>query len=147
MLAQSIGLSTGDALGLPVSVINSTTETLAYVEFLASVREMTCCWLLQTPGEGEVLVDVRASGICGTDVHVKNDAFPYWPPVILGHEFSGVVVELGTGCKHYQIGDRVDCGAAAEDKYSNADCENPSSGHFETSIAACAAASRASGTR
>ncbi len=59
------------------------------------------------PGPGEVLVEVRASGICGTDVHVKNDTFPYWPPVILGHEFSGVVVELGAECRHYKLGDRV----------------------------------------
>ncbi|MBN2218428.1 MAG: alcohol dehydrogenase catalytic domain-containing protein [Pirellulales bacterium] len=59
------------------------------------------------PGPGEVLIEVRASGICGTDVHVKNDTFPYWPPVILGHEFAGVVVELGPGCRRYALGDRV----------------------------------------
>lgn len=59
------------------------------------------------PAAGEVLIEVRSSGICGTDVHVKHDRFPYWPPVILGHEFSGVVVELGLDCKHYRVGDRV----------------------------------------
>ncbi len=59
------------------------------------------------PAAGEVLIEIRAAGICGTDVHVKNDRFPYWPPVILGHEFSGVVVELGPDCKHYRVGDRV----------------------------------------
>lgn len=59
------------------------------------------------PGPGEVLVEVRASGICGTDVHVKNDTFPYWPPVILGHEFAGIVVELGPDCRQYALGDRV----------------------------------------
>ena len=59
------------------------------------------------PGPGEVLIEVHASGICGTDVHVKNDVFPYWPPVILGHEFSGVVVRLGPGCKYYKEGARV----------------------------------------
>jgi len=47
------------------------------------------------PGVGEVLIEVKACGICGTDVHVKHDQFPYWPPVILGHEFAGEVVELG----------------------------------------------------
>jgi L-iditol 2-dehydrogenase len=60
-----------------------------------------------TPGPGEVLIEVRAAGICGTDLHVKRDSFPYWPPVILGHEFSGVVIQLGPGCKHYKEGDRV----------------------------------------
>ncbi|MHC4401645.1 MAG: zinc-dependent alcohol dehydrogenase [Planctomycetota bacterium] len=59
------------------------------------------------PGSGEVLIEVRASGICGTDVHVKADRFPYWPPVILGHEFSGVVVGLGPDCRHVREGDRV----------------------------------------
>ncbi|MHA1571892.1 MAG: zinc-dependent alcohol dehydrogenase [Alphaproteobacteria bacterium] len=59
------------------------------------------------PGVGEVLIEVRASGICGTDVHVKHDRFPYWPPVILGHEFSGEVVKLGPDCKYYKKGDRV----------------------------------------
>jgi L-iditol 2-dehydrogenase len=60
-----------------------------------------------SPAAGEVLIEVCASGICGTDVHVKRDTFPYWPPVILGHEFSGVVTELGPECKHYRVGDRV----------------------------------------
>lgn len=59
------------------------------------------------PGEGEVLIEVKASGICGTDIHVKHDNFPYWPPVILGHEFSGEIIELGKDCKHYKVGERV----------------------------------------
>jgi L-iditol 2-dehydrogenase len=59
------------------------------------------------PGAGEVLIEVKACGICGTDVHVLHDKFPYWPPVILGHEFSGCIVELGPDVVHYKIGDRV----------------------------------------
>lgn len=59
------------------------------------------------PGPGEVLLEIKAAGICGTDVHVKHDRFPYWPPVILGHEFSGEVIGLGADCKYYAIGDRV----------------------------------------
>lgn len=59
------------------------------------------------PGPGEVLIEVKAAGICGTDIHVKHDRFPYWPPVILGHEFSGEIVELGLDCKHYKVGERV----------------------------------------
>ena len=47
------------------------------------------------PGEGEVLLEIKASGICGTDLHVRDDNFPNWPPVILGHEFSGEIIELG----------------------------------------------------
>ncbi len=59
------------------------------------------------PGPGEVLLEIKATGICGTDIHVRDDHFPYWPPVILGHEFAGVVVELGPDCKYYKLGDRV----------------------------------------
>ena len=55
----------------------------------------------------EVLIEVKAAGICGTDVHVKHDTFPYWPPVILGHEFSGEIVEVGKGVDDWSVGDRV----------------------------------------
>jgi L-iditol 2-dehydrogenase len=47
------------------------------------------------PGAGEALLEITAVGICGTDVHIRDDEFPYWPPVIIGHEFCGRVVELG----------------------------------------------------
>lgn len=59
------------------------------------------------PAEDWVLIKVRAAGICGTDVHVWQDKFMYWPPVILGHEFSGEVVEAGKNCAKYKAGDRV----------------------------------------
>ena len=59
------------------------------------------------PGPGEVLIEVKAAGICGTDIHILHDEFPYWPPVILGHEFSGVVVEVGPDVEGWRPGDRV----------------------------------------
>ncbi len=60
-----------------------------------------------TPQAGEVLIEIKACGICGTDVHVKHDNFPYWPPVILGHEFAGQIVALGPETQYYAVGDRV----------------------------------------
>lgn len=60
-----------------------------------------------TPKDDEVLIQIAACGICGTDVHVKHDNFPYWPPVILGHEFTGTVLEAGKDCKVIKKGDRV----------------------------------------
>lgn len=60
-----------------------------------------------SPGSDEVLIEVKAAGICGTDVHIKHDSFPYWPPVIMGHEFSGVIVEIGSEVSGYQVGDRI----------------------------------------
>ena len=40
---------------------------------------------------GQVLLKVLAAGVCGTDIHVRDDRFPYYPPVILGHEFAGTM--------------------------------------------------------
>ncbi|HOZ45261.1 MAG TPA: alcohol dehydrogenase catalytic domain-containing protein [Candidatus Hydrogenedentes bacterium] len=59
------------------------------------------------PASGEVKIEVAACGICGSDIHVRHDTFPYWPPVILGHEFTGTVVDLGPECKYYAPGDRI----------------------------------------
>jgi L-iditol 2-dehydrogenase len=55
----------------------------------------------------EVLIEIKAAGICGTDIHIKHDRFPYWPPVILGHEYSGIIIDIGKGVKNYKIGDRI----------------------------------------
>jgi len=58
--------------------------------------------------DSEVLIKVHYSGICGTDIHIFLDQFPiYYPPVILGHEFSGKIVELGEKVTSWKIGDRV----------------------------------------
>ena len=58
---------------------------------------------IPTPGDDEVMIEVKACGICGSDVHMAQadkDGYIYYPgltgfPSILGHEFSGVVVEAG----------------------------------------------------
>ncbi len=60
-----------------------------------------------TPKPGEVKIEVAACGVCGSDIHVRHDTFPYWPPVILGHEFTGTVVESGPDCQSAKPGDRV----------------------------------------
>jgi L-iditol 2-dehydrogenase len=59
------------------------------------------------PQPNEVLLEIKAAGICGTDIHIKHDMFPYWPPVIMGHEFSGVVVEVGEEVTGFELGQRV----------------------------------------
>ncbi len=58
-------------------------------------------------GAGEVLIEVKAAGICGTDLHILHDEFPYWPPVILGHEFAGVIAAAGPDVRGWAVGDRV----------------------------------------
>ena len=45
--------------------------------------------------EDEVLVKVKRVGLCGTDVHITQGLFPSTPPKILGHEFSGDIVDVG----------------------------------------------------
>lgn len=59
------------------------------------------------PFPNQALIEVKAAGICGTDLHIFKDEFPSVPPVILGHEFSGVVTEIGKSVKHINPGDRV----------------------------------------
>ena len=44
------------------------------------------------PGAGEVLLEVLAAGICGTDLHIEAGEYPSVPPVTMGHEVCGVVV-------------------------------------------------------
>ncbi|MFQ5951082.1 MAG: alcohol dehydrogenase catalytic domain-containing protein [Candidatus Geothermarchaeales archaeon] len=62
-----------------------------------------------TVGPDQVMVEVKAAGICGTDIHIYKDEFRYKPPVVLGHEFCGVVADLGEKVEGFEIGDRVTC--------------------------------------
>ena len=60
--------------------------------------------------ETEVLVKVGACGVCGTDVHIYHGdkgSAEVRPPVVLGHELSGTIVETGAGVKKLQCRDRV----------------------------------------
>ncbi len=56
---------------------------------------------------GMVKVKIKYCGICGTDLHIYHDTFTYYPPVIMGHEMSGTVIETGEGITDIQKGDRV----------------------------------------
>jgi L-iditol 2-dehydrogenase len=58
-------------------------------------------------GPGQVLVAVRAAGICGTDLHIYHDEYPTRPPVVLGHELAGEVAAVGEGVSRVAAGDRV----------------------------------------
>ncbi len=59
------------------------------------------------PEAGEVLVRVVASGICHTDVNMRNQVFPVPLPLVLGHEGSGIVDAVGPGCTSVKPGDHV----------------------------------------
>ena len=65
----------------------------------------------RAPGPGEVKLRLEAASVCGTDLHIwKWDAWSagrIYPPRVIGHEFCGIVVELGEGVEHLGIGDYV----------------------------------------
>jgi D-arabinose 1-dehydrogenase-like Zn-dependent alcohol dehydrogenase len=70
------------------------------------------------PGPDEVVLQVGACGICGTDIHIVDGEFPPAKyPVIPGHELAGEVVAVGTDVNTFKVGDRVgvepnlNCGA------------------------------------
>ncbi|EKN63246.1 alcohol dehydrogenase catalytic domain-containing protein [Schinkia azotoformans] len=67
--------------------------------------------LLEVPepdcSKDKVKVNVAFTGICGTDLHIFHDTFKSYPPVIMGHEFSGVVTDVGEEVENVKVGDRV----------------------------------------
>src|SRR5690349_1068503 len=62
--------------------------------------------IVDEPGPGEVLVRVQASGVCHTDLHIRNGAIGTLP-ILLGHEGAGVVEAVGPGVTTPQVGDYV----------------------------------------
>ena len=79
-------------------------------------------------GENQVKVEVAFCGVCGTDIHVMHDTFRNYPPVILGHEFAGRVVEVGRNVSRVAPGSAVTVlGATA---VTCGQCPYCRSGHF-----------------
>ncbi|MEM2560252.1 MAG: alcohol dehydrogenase catalytic domain-containing protein [Candidatus Bathyarchaeia archaeon] len=64
-----------------------------------------------SPGPKQILLKVKAAGICGTDVHIyewtRDWGLPL--PLVLGHEFTGIIAECGREVKDFQKGDRIIC--------------------------------------
>ena len=61
-------------------------------------------------GKKEVLIKIEYCGVCGTDIHIYNGqggAFDVSPPLIMGHEMSGIVEQVGEHVKNFQPGDHV----------------------------------------
>ncbi|MEU7025205.1 Zn-dependent alcohol dehydrogenase [Streptomyces sp. NPDC046275] len=75
---------------------------------------------VRDPGPGEVLVGIRAAGLCHSDLSVVDGTIPFPAPVVLGHEGAGVVEAVGPGVTHVGPGDHValstlaNCGACAD---------------------------------
>jgi len=62
-----------------------------------------------SPSPGQVKVSVHAAGICGSDLHIYYDkiGIPMRYPVTVGHEFAGVIVEIGEGVEGLAVGEKV----------------------------------------
>lgn len=58
-------------------------------------------------GPDDVLMKVWAAGVCGSDLNIQNDTHFYRAPVTIGHEYSGVVVEVGKDVKTVKVGDKI----------------------------------------
>jgi len=66
------------------------------------------------PKQDELLVKIMAAGICGTDLHIIQDEYPCKMPVVLGHEFTGIIEEIGKEVEGYKIGDQIIASTAAK---------------------------------
>lgn len=90
-----------------------------------------------TPAPGQALVAVRAAGICGTDVHATQGLFPWTPPMVMGHEYTGIVQEVGRGVSKRLIGRAVAC----EPSYGCGECSECAEGR----VSQCARCTRVGG--
>jgi L-iditol 2-dehydrogenase len=89
------------------------------------------------PGRGQVVVDVHTAGICGTDIHATQGLFPWTPPLVMGHEYTGVVRAVGRGVSPRLVGRAVAC----EPSYGCGACAECAAGR----ISQCPGATRVGG--
>jgi len=82
------------------------------------------------PGHGEALIEIKAVGVCGSDVyyyeHGRIGSYIVLQPLILGHESAGVIVDVGEGVSKSRIGERV----AIEPGIPDGICQQCRTGHY-----------------
>jgi L-iditol 2-dehydrogenase len=78
--------------------------------------------------DDKVIIEIAHCGICGTDLHVFHDTFRNYPPVIMGHEFSGKVVDMGKKVKRVKVGDT--CSVLGATAVQCGECEYCERGEF-----------------
>jgi S-(hydroxymethyl)glutathione dehydrogenase/alcohol dehydrogenase len=62
---------------------------------------------VESPQRDEITIEVSACGVCHSDLSATNGTIPFPPPLVLGHEGAGVVVDIGEGVTELQVGDHV----------------------------------------
>jgi 2-desacetyl-2-hydroxyethyl bacteriochlorophyllide A dehydrogenase len=77
--------------------------------------------------EDEVLIEIKATGICGSDIHHYEVGDQIAIPVVLGHEFSGEVIEIGKEVRGWKLGDRI---VAETHAYACYECYVCKSGNY-----------------
>lgn len=84
-----------------MTALCKTAEGKGFIE----LREID----IPVPGADEILIKVEAAGICGSDLHIYNwdTQVRMQPPVVMGHEFSGTIEEVGGSVTNWHLGDRV----------------------------------------
>jgi L-iditol 2-dehydrogenase len=58
-------------------------------------------------GTTDVLMKVWAAGVCGSDLNIQDDTHFYTPPVTLGHEYAGMVIDVGSDVRRVKVGDKI----------------------------------------
>ena len=69
------------------------------------------------PGKGEIAIDIKAAGLCHSDVGLMEGITTSqlaFLPMVIGHEFSGIVSAVGEGVTDFKVGDKVACTAGFE---------------------------------
>jgi S-(hydroxymethyl)glutathione dehydrogenase/alcohol dehydrogenase len=62
---------------------------------------------VDSPKHGEIMIKLAACGVCHSDLSAATGQIPFTPPLVLGHEGAGVVVEVGEGVTEFKVGDHV----------------------------------------
>jgi L-iditol 2-dehydrogenase len=101
----------------------------ALVKFAAGEGHVDIMDVEEPPCEDhQAKVEVAFCGVCGTDIHVLHDTFRNYPPVILGHELAGTVVEVGRDVRNMKVGERV--AVLGANTVTCGDCQYCLSGQF-----------------
>jgi L-iditol 2-dehydrogenase len=89
---------------------NSPRDMTAIVKMAIGADSISVTsWPRPVPNAGQVIVEVHGAGVCGTDLHIAIDTYPNIPPVVMGHEVAGTVVEIGKDVDAKWLGLRVAC--------------------------------------
>lgn len=88
--------------------ITEATDMMVAAQFTAPKEGALVNVPRPEPQAGEVLIEVKRAGICGTDIHIWHGDYALARyPLIPGHEFAGDIVAVGDGVKRFAVGDRV----------------------------------------